>query len=106
MESMRRVDQWEEYVRCDIRFHAELVAAAGSPRLSKLYETIITEVKLCIYQTRNYVSLPSSNSPSHRLILEAVCKADTAIGTKLIREHIEHVVKRYCSGLLAMAQEQ
>lgn len=104
LEHIDRHAKWDDYVRADILFHSGLVAAAKSPRLQKLYDTILTEVKLCIYQTRNYVQIPNGNTASHRLILDAICSQDTDTAIKLLREHIEHVIKRYCAGLLAMDQ--
>lgn len=104
LERIDRLERWDDYVRTDIMFHSALVAAANSPRLSRLYDTILTEVKLCIYQTRNYVQIPNGNAASHRVILEAICAQDTDAATTLLKDHIEHVIKRYCAGLLAMDQ--
>ena len=102
LEAINRPEQWDEYVCLDIRFHRELVAAAGSTRLSKLYDTIITEVKLCIFQTRNYVKIPNKHNASHREIVDALCSGDKKTTTDLLKDHIEHVIKRYCAGLIAM----
>jgi len=106
LESITRRDQWDEYVLSDIRFHRELVAAAGSPRLSKLYDTILTEVKLCIYQTRNYVPVSNHSNATHRSILDAICERKANVALSLLKGHIEHVIKRYCAGLLAMASDK
>lgn len=105
LESLNRQQQWDDYVRADIRFHRALVAAAGSTRLTKLYDTILTEVKLCIYQTRNYVSIPENNNATHRILMDAICSGDAAASGQLLKNHIEHVIKRYCSGLIAMDQQ-
>lgn len=102
LEQLNRQTGWDDYVKADIQFHNTLVAAAGSSRLSRLYETILTEVKLCIYQTRNYVQIPNSTQSSHREILDAINGNDKDAARKLLKEHIEHVIKRYCGGLLAM----
>ena len=104
MEGTDRQVPWEDYVRADIRFHAALVAAAGSPRRQKLYDTIQTEVKLCIFQTRSYVAFPGGNPTPHRTILEAIEKRDTAAAQALLHEHICDVIKRYSMGVAAMAQ--
>ena len=102
LESINRQTHWDDYVRADILFHRTLVSAAGSPRLTRLYDTILTEVKLCIYQTRHYVATPEGNSSSHRVILDAICNGDLPASTEQLRKHIEHVIKRYCAGLIAM----
>ena len=104
LEATDRQLQWDDYVRADIHFHRELVAAAGSTRLTRLYDTILTEVKLCIYQTRHYVAIPESINGSHRVILDAVCSGDPKVAADHLRDHIEHVIKRYCAGLVAMDQ--
>jgi len=105
LEAINRHDQWDNYVQADILFHKGLVAAANSPRLSRLYDTIITEVKLCVYQTRHYAPTPSGNNVTHRAILEAISLKDEAC-MKLLSTHIEHVTKRYCAGLIAMDNDQ
>lgn len=102
LEQTDRQANWDIYVKNDIQFHTELVACAGSPRLSRLYDSILTEVKLCIYQTRDYVQVPSHPNTSHRMILDAIQNQDEDTALKLLQQHIEHVIKRYCGGLIAM----
>lgn len=104
LESFDRVAQWDDYVRLDILFHTTLVAAANSPRLAKLYETILTEVKLCIYQTRNYVTIPSGTDAAHRQILNTLSRKQYDAAADLLRQHIQQVITRYCAGLEAMAK--
>ena len=105
LESLDRQKAWDAYVRADIAFHSALVAAAGSQRLTKLYNSILTEVKLCIYQTSHYTPIAKSNNITHRAVLDAIVQSDTAAPT-LLSKHIAHVVNRYCSGLIAMANAQ
>lgn len=40
---------WASAAQADFAFHRTLVEAAGSPRLSRLYETIQAETKLCLH---------------------------------------------------------
>ena len=106
LEQIDRQQNWDDYVATDILFHSKLVDHAMSPRLSRLYQTILTEVKLCIYQTRNYVQVPTSTATSHRLILDLTSAGDQEKASSLLKEHIEHVIKRYCAGLLAMDENK
>lgn len=109
VEQLERTDRncnWHEYVQADISFHSELVAAAGCSRLKKLYDTILTEVKLCIYQTRNFVPVSVPNQSTHRMILDAMTQKKEATVCRLLNDHICHVVKRYCAGISAMNQQE
>ncbi len=40
---------WARAAQADFAFHRTLVEAAGSPRLSRLYDTIQAETKLCLH---------------------------------------------------------
>jgi DNA-binding GntR family transcriptional regulator len=102
LEQIDRLTQWDTYVQKDIQFHKALVGQADSPRLSRLYETISAEVKLCIYQTRHYVSLPTEPNHTHRALVDAISCGNSGNAQLLVLQHIQHVVKRYCAGLLAM----
>lgn len=105
MEQTDRSTCWQEYVRLDIAFHVGLVDAAGSGRLKKLFDTILTEVKLCIYQTRNYVQVSGGNASTHRMILDALTGKDEERALALLEDHIAHVIKRYCAGISNMNQQ-
>ena len=97
-EALERIDatkDWDAYVQADCDFHALLVAAAGSARLSRLYETIATEVKLCIYQSRNYVPLRIENSQQPRQILEAIENGNLDEAIRILSNHIENAVRNY-----------
>lgn len=97
-EALERIDatkDWDEHVRADCEFHALLVAAAGSERLSRLYETLATEVKLCIYQTRNCVPLRVENTQQPRQILEAIEKGNLDEAIRILSNHIENAIQNY-----------
>lgn len=53
VEAMRKaVDEgdWAEVAATDIQFHSELVNAAESPRLSRMFATLMAEMGLCLNQ--------------------------------------------------------
>jgi len=100
-EALERIDaakDWDEYVRADCDFHASLVAAAGSARLSRLYETIATEVKLCIYQSHSYVPLRNENTLQHRRILEAIENGNLDDAIQILSNHIDNAIESYAEG--------
>ncbi len=101
MEGSGQPVSLEDKMRSDFLFHSGLVAASGSTRLQKLYDTIQTEGKLCIYQTSRYVPFSGDNPVSHRLILETLQKGDCETTQRLIEQHIFHVIEPYCAGVAA-----
>lgn len=90
----------DAYVRADIRFHQQLVAAAGSPRLNRLYETIITEVMYCIYLSQSKMAsenakLPTERLDQHRKILEALEAEDPELAAQVISTHMRESCRQY-----------
>jgi len=91
---------WSKHVRSDISFHELLVETAGSPRLMRLYETIIAEVKLCIYQSHDYVPLKQENATSHMDLLKAMEDGDLGRALETLNNHMEQAIQSYETGLL------
>ena len=95
---------WKEYVVADFEFHAALVDAAGSRRLSRLYHIIGKEVKLCIYQSWNVVALRDENVYHHRQILDYLQAGDGENAKAVLAEHLDAAVKGYELGFLRQHQ--
>ena len=91
---------WKEYVAADFEFHAALVDAAGSSRLSKLYHTIGKEVKLCIYQSRNVVAMRNENVYHHRQVLEFLEQGDKKNAKLILARHLDAAVEGFELGFL------
>ncbi len=106
IEKIDPVTSWEEHIDADIRFHEQLVFAAGSPRLSRLYDTIISEVKLCVRQVHNIVPVNPENVSQHRLILEAMENDDEEMAVKLLSKHMEDAISNYEAGFLLHKQSE
>lgn len=108
VEILERIDaekDWYAYVRADCDFHATLVAAAGSDRLSRLYETIATEVKLCIYQSHSFIPLRSEYTHHHRQILEAIENGDLDKAIQILSIHIDHAIQSYAEGFQKQTEQ-
>ena len=87
-------------LNADIAFHTYLVEAAGSPRLVNMYETLLYEVKLCIFQSRAFVPPRPENVLSHYKLLQAMEAGDLLKALSCLREHIASAIEAYQSGLL------
>ena len=75
----------EAVIAADIRFHRELVALTGSPRLSRAYETLAAEARMLLrhhppYPWQTYVS-------DHEILFEALSARDTR-APELVAEHL------------------
>ncbi|MEU0841622.1 GntR family transcriptional regulator [Streptomyces sp. NPDC005962] len=54
---------WPAVADLDVRFHSLLIEAAGSPRLSRMFSTVIAETRLCL-------SLIADVDPDRRCLLD------------------------------------
>lgn len=90
-EQMRFPDQ----VAADIAFHAALVEAAGSSRLSKMHALIMDEVHLTMGQFQAHrVADPSNITREHAEILAAIDTADVDAAATALFTHLDNARKR------------
>lgn len=76
-------------VEPDMRFHASLVNAIGSPRASRMYESLVSEVRLCMSQVQGKGLLSSALIYSeHARILEFVAAGKSEAAVTLLHEHL------------------
>lgn len=89
-------------VGLDIEFHHALVEAVGSPRLDRLYRSLMGEVQLSMAQVRVTQPLsPSRIAREHSLVLKAIEAGDVDQVTAAINHHIEHACTRLIGGHLS-----
>ena len=75
----------EAVIAADVRFHRELVALTGSPRLARAYETLAAETRMLLrhhppYPWQTYVS-------DHEILFEALSARDSR-APELVAEHL------------------
>jgi DNA-binding GntR family transcriptional regulator len=81
---------WAEVAAADLRFHETLVAGAGSPRLTRMYATLVVETHLCLR-----LLLPAQHpDPSeivaeHRTLLAALTAGDATAAGACIAGHLD-----------------
>lgn len=91
----------EANLNADIVFHTYLVEAAGSPRLINMYQTLLYEVKLCIFQSCAFVPPRPENVQTHYQLLQAMQAGDLVSALSYLREHIASAIQAYQKGLLS-----
>jgi DNA-binding GntR family transcriptional regulator len=76
-------------VRHDIGFHKSLVDGLSSPRLSRLYESIIGEVRLCMGQVQVHRLLrPETIAREHQEVMSAIETGDRERAVTAIDRHL------------------
>lgn len=86
-------------IEADIAFHMALVSAAESPRLMNMYENLLFEVKLCMFQARAFVPLRPINAIHHHNILLAMENGNISEALSQLSEHIDSAIATYKTGL-------
>jgi DNA-binding GntR family transcriptional regulator len=75
----------EDLIAADVDFHRELVALAGSPRLTRAHETLMAETRMLL---RHHPTYPASDYVGdHTRLLDAVERTDP-ITPELVAEHL------------------
>jgi DNA-binding GntR family transcriptional regulator len=79
-----------QVVEADIEFHLALVEALASPRLGRLYRSLMGEVHLCMAQVRtNQLESPASFVDEHLAIIDAIEVGEPHYVSQLISNHLE-----------------
>ncbi len=92
-EATRRLDRfrpetpWIEIIDTDIDFHRALVAAARSPRLSRVHAAL--EGETCLSFMRSDGDLPANVARIHRRLLEAIRSGDPETAFGELQRHLE-----------------
>jgi DNA-binding GntR family transcriptional regulator len=76
------------FIAADLRAHQSLVDQYGSPRLSRLYESLLDEIHLCMIQSRR--ALGSERiTREHARVLEQILAGDPEGATTAMRDHLQ-----------------
>jgi DNA-binding GntR family transcriptional regulator len=78
----------------DIAFHERLVALAGSPRLSRMHQTFITETRMCIHALEETYAAAEVRVGEHRALAEAIRSGDPALTDDLLIAHMDDAITR------------
>lgn len=82
-------DDWVEMTKLDLQFHLALVAAAGSPRLDRMFRTLMAESQLCIVRLEPFYPGREEVVHEHQAILDAIRARDLAEADKLLAAHMD-----------------
>ncbi|MFF1877083.1 GntR family transcriptional regulator [Leifsonia sp. NPDC058230] len=79
-----------DHTEADVDFHRSLVAAAASPRLQRMHQTVMGEAQLCIAQVRmnRFVDLQELTA-RHSAILDAIRVGDSDAAVRALMADLE-----------------
>lgn len=87
-------------VEPDMRFHTALVDAMGSPRTSRMFGSLVSEVRLCMVQVQGqHLLTTSSISAEHQQILDAVATGDGELAVAVLTQHLGRARERLVAAL-------
>ncbi|MGO1538495.1 MAG: GntR family transcriptional regulator [Leucobacter sp.] len=86
-------DSSDDLVALDIGFHERMVAEADSPRLSRMYETLATESRMCVAAFEGGAYPLPERIAEHRAIAEAIREQDVPLLHRLLAEHMDHAME-------------
>lgn len=80
---------WETAAEADMGFHSAVVEAASSPRLSKLFQSISSEIRLLMALLRARYSYISTLQDEHATLLKALNQRNTSEALRLWAAHLD-----------------
>lgn len=78
----------------DLEFHKALTAAAKSKRLTRMFETLLTETRIALISGGRAMQLDETIIDEHRAILDALRAGDRRRTLMLVDKHMEFGVRR------------
>jgi DNA-binding GntR family transcriptional regulator len=87
MEQAVARQDWPRVAELDMDFHRELVSAASSPRLSRVYATVQAETKLCLHKQIGGYSGSKALIEEHKLIADLIAGGDLDAAVREISRH-------------------
>lgn len=95
VENVDVLKEWATYVFADSQFHLALVESVGSMRLTRMYGTIASEVKLCISQSQEVLEEHTSDASDHRLLLQCLEAGEVDAAVAVLSKHLDSAVARF-----------
>ena len=81
-------------LEADRLFHEKLVAAADSPRLTRMFATLLVETAVCLRRLEGVYTEGSHLAGEHRRILNALLSGDRGEVLEAITAHMDDAVQR------------
>jgi DNA-binding GntR family transcriptional regulator len=91
MQRAEALGDWETVGNVDLEFHVALVDATSSPRLKRMFSTVISETRLCL-GVLTEADARDDLVEEHRLISEAIRDGDIEKALAVLQKHFDDAV--------------
>lgn len=92
MEAAEKAEDWKALASRDLDFHTALVAAAASPRLERMFTTVISETQLCLSMLTSELEGRDLLVEEHREISEMIRAEDSEGAMAALTKHFDEAV--------------
>jgi DNA-binding GntR family transcriptional regulator len=93
MRKAAEVEDWQTVAACDLDFHTKLVAETASPRLARMFTTVISETRLCLSLQRGSYAARDDLVDEHSHISELIRDGTTEAAVALMKKHFDDSVR-------------
>jgi DNA-binding GntR family transcriptional regulator len=91
MQQAEALGDWETVGNVDLEFHIALVDATSSPRLKRMFSTVISETRLCL-GVLTAADARDDLVEEHRLISKALKEGDIEKALAVLQKHFDDAV--------------
>lgn len=91
MEEAEAANDWDAVGRFDLEFHTALVAATGSERLQRMFNTVIAETRLCL-GVLTAAETPSNLVDDHRQIAILIRERKPDMALAVLKKHFDNTI--------------
>lgn len=98
VENQNAINDWYGSMIADIQFHEHLVQLTDNPRLLQLYNCILSEVKLCIFQSKEFSPIRQENATQHFLIIDHLEQGNIDKAQDILSLHIQSAIHNFILG--------
>lgn len=84
---------WTELAKIDLEFHAALVASTGNSRLTRSYETLAAETRICLASLKDAYPVGYALVEEHQRIVDLLDGGETDELRRAIELHLDSAVE-------------
>jgi DNA-binding GntR family transcriptional regulator len=93
MEKQVALSDWQAIARLDMQFHISFVEGTGNSRLSRIYDTLAAESRMCIVNLQGAYPRPAALVQEHQNILDLLQAGDSEGLQQAISRHMHKAVE-------------